>query len=61
MVRTVIEDRDFDFRTKFIYKMSEIASNLSDGSLVISEDIQEKMLKRIFDLPFTSYLKKDSI
>ena len=57
MVRTVIEDRDFDFRTKFIYKMSEVASGLSDGSLVISEDIQEKMLKRIFDLPFTSYLK----
>ena len=56
MVRTLIKDSDFDFRTKFIYKMSEVASSLSDGSLLISEDIQEKMLKRIFDLSLTSNL-----
>lgn len=56
MVRTVIKDKDFDFRTKFIYKMSEVASGLSDGSLLISDDIQEKMLKRVFDLSLTSNL-----
>lgn len=56
MVRTVIKDSDFDFRTKFIYQMSDVASNLSDGILLISDDIQEKMLKRIFDLSLTSDL-----
>lgn len=56
MVRTVIKDSDFDFRTKFIYQMSDVASNLSDGILLISDDIQEKMFKRIFDLSLTSDL-----
>lgn len=59
MVRTVIKDKDFDFRTKFIYQMSDVASNLSDGSLLISDDIQEKILKRIFDLSLTSDLLKN--
>ena len=59
MVRTVIKDKDFDFRTKFIYQMSDVASNLSDGSLLISDDIQEKTLKRIFDLSLTSDLLKN--